>query len=425
MGASKIRLWSATMKKTRRNDRERNKKNLIVAVDEGKRTHHGYVRVPDLEEQPVIPFKVNQEGFDMFYETMMKHKNENDVDSIQFGYESTGSYSLPLAYYMKDRNVDLVQVNPKHVKRLKEGRDNSPNKTDKKDPKVIADIMQLGWTLSTILPEGVPADLRRLVHDRESFIKHRNEVYNQIEGLMAIVFPELTQMADIRTKSVRRLLSEHTLPWDIAKQGKESIVELLHTTSRGQLKKPKIEAIFKAAEQTVGVKEGSEPTAKQIQRLLRYCERFDKDIEEIEREISETLAKVDYAKHMLSIKGLGEVTCATLIGETGGFENFSTAREILKLAGLNLYEISSGERNGQRRISKRGRSLLRKALYFAALNTTRKGGLFREKYENYTSRGKKKPALIMVARKLLVLIFALVREGRDCDNRESKLEEAA
>ena len=200
------------MKKTRRSIKERNKKSMVVAVDEGKRTHHGYVRAPDLEEQPVIPFQVNREGFETFYETMMKRKEQSEADSIQFGYESTGSYTLPLAYYMKDRNVDLVQVNPKNVKKVKEGPDNSPNKTDMKDPKVIADVMDLGWTLGVILPEGVPADLRRLVHDREGFIKKRNETYSLIEGLLAIAFPELTQLVDVKTKSVRRLLSEHTLP---------------------------------------------------------------------------------------------------------------------------------------------------------------------------------------------------------------------
>jgi transposase len=59
----------------------------------------------------------------------------------------------------------------------------------------------------------------------------------------------------------------------------------------------------------------------------------------------------------LSIKGLGTVSLAGLIGKVGDFSKFSTQSEIMKLAGLDLYEISSGKRKGQRRISKRGRSL--------------------------------------------------------------------
>jgi transposase len=53
----------------------------------------------------------------------------------------------------------------------------------------------------------------------------------------------------------------------------------------------------------------------------------------------------------LSIKGLGTVSVAGLIGEVGDFSKFSTQSEIMKLAGLDLYEISSGKRKRQRRIS--------------------------------------------------------------------------
>lgn len=48
--------------------------------------------------------------------------------------------------------------------------------------------------------------------------------------------------------------------------------------------------------------------------------------------------------------------CTTLDGR-------STQSEIMKLAGLDLYEISSGKRKEERRISKRSRSLLRKILF--------------------------------------------------------------
>jgi len=71
------------------------------------------------------------------------------------------------------------------------------------------------------------------------------------------------------------------------------------------------------------------------------------------------LEGLPYSSKLLSIKGFGVVSVAGLIGEIGDFRQFNTQPEIMKLAGLNLYEISSGKMKGQRRISKRGRSLLR------------------------------------------------------------------
>jgi len=45
---------------------------------------------------------------------------------------------------------------------------------------------------------------------------------------------------------------------------------------------------------------------------------------------------------------------AGIIGEIGDFKKFKTRSEIMKLAGLDLYEISSGKMKGQRRIAKKG-----------------------------------------------------------------------
>ena len=85
--------------------------------------------------------------------------------------------------------------------------------------------------------------------------------------------------------------------------------------------------------------------------------------------------------------GLGVVTVAGLIGDVGDFSKFRTQSEIMKLAGLDLCKISSGEGKGQRRISKRGRSLLRKILYNAAVGTIRRNGIMRGYYARLIGRG--------------------------------------
>jgi transposase len=105
---------------------------------------------------------------------------------------------------------------------------------------------------------------------------------------------------------------------------------------------------------------------------------------------------------------------AGLIGEVGDFSKFSTQSEIMKLAGLDLYDISSGKRKGQRRISKRGRSLLRKILFYAAIQMIRKNGIMYDYYARLTGRGMERMrALIAVSRKLLRIIYAIVRDNRD------------
>ena len=89
-------------------------------------------------------------------------KNRFGCTEVMVGYESTGPYAEPLVHYLMDKPVTIVQVNPLHTKRIKEVNDNSPLKTDDKDPRVIADVLRLGHALSVVVPEGDAAYLRRL-----------------------------------------------------------------------------------------------------------------------------------------------------------------------------------------------------------------------------------------------------------------------
>ena len=61
---------------------------------------------------------------------------------------------------------------------------------------------------------------------------------------------------------------------------------------------------------------------------------------------------------------------------------------------------------GQRRISKRGRSLLRKILYYTAIQTIRKNGILHDYYTRLTDRGMKRMmALVAVSRNPVQIAF--------------------
>ncbi|MBT9131295.1 MAG: hypothetical protein DDT41_01600 [candidate division WS2 bacterium] len=182
------------------------------------------------------------------------------------------------------------------------------------------------------------------------------------------------------------------------------------------------EELSSAARGSVGIKEGRKSLILDIQEclsLLKHSERF---ITTVEEEMSHLLKEIPYSWCILSIKGIGQVTAAGLIGEVGDFRQFHTLPEIIKYAGLDLFEISSGKRKGQKRISKRGRPLLRKLLFFASLNTVRKGGIMEEYYRECLKRGMLKiKALVAVSRKLLRIIFALVRDNSEFVRDFSKI----
>ena len=129
--------------------------------------------------------------------------------------------------------------------------------------------------------------------------------------------------------------------------------------SSGKFGTQHADLLIKLARDTIGIKEGIAGVAMDIHHILMQLEAADGFIEEIESEMKVTLARIPYSARILSIKGLGAVSVAGIIGEVGDFSKFRTQSEIMKLAGFDLYEISSGKRKGQRRISKRGRGLPR------------------------------------------------------------------
>ncbi len=113
------------------------------------------------------------------------------------------------------------------------------------------------------------------------------------------------------------------------------------------------------------------------------------------------------------MKGLGIVSAAIIIGETGGLSRYKHAEEHLKLAGLNLYEISSGTHNGKVRISKGKRPLLRQGLFLLATVMVKKGMPFHEEYGRLRNRGMETiKALTAISRKICGLVVPLARDKR-------------
>ena len=388
---------------------------LIATIDIGMASNTGYCATADGRD--IKPFKFNntREGFDKFWDMIIINKNRFACGEVVVGYESTGPYGETLVHYLRSKPVKIVQVNPMHTKRMKEVNDNSPLKTDDKDPRVIADIIRLGHALTVVVPEGDAAYLRRLNNARERHIRERTALLNQLQQLVFLIFPEFkTVIKDIKIKTARYILRSYTTPQSMGVLNKETLGEEMRKKSMGKFGIKDAEALIGLAQGTVGIKEGITGLVLDVKHILIQLETIESFIAEIESKMEGTLSDISCSIKLLSIKGLGIVSVAGIIGEVGDFMKFGTQSEIMKLAGLDLYEISSGKRKGERRISKRGRSLLRKILYYAAIQTIRKNGIMCEYYVNLTSRGMKRiMALVAIARKLLRIIYAIVRDDSE------------
>ena len=390
-----------------------NEKTMIAALDIGKGAHYAYFRAPNGKDIKPFSFHNVKKGFDTFWMKLCQFKRKEGLEGTVIGFESTGPYAEPLLHYLRKKPVILVQINPVHSKRLKELTGNSPNKTDTKDPRVIADIISLGHALTLVVPEGSAAQLRRLTQARERAIRSRTAMVNQLHHLLFVIFPEFFKVfKDISTKSALYVIKNHPTPESITSVGLESLTVMVRKVSRGKLTHGRIKELFKAAQQSIGIDEGKESILMEMEHLVSAMDHESRFIDDLEKQMSYHLDHIPYSHCILSIKGIALITVAGLIGEVGDFKKFHTISEMMKLAGLDLFEISSGKHRGKRRISKRGRSLMRKLLYFAAINVVKSHGIMHEQYQEMLNRGMvKMKALVAISRKLLMLIFALARDN--------------
>lgn len=392
-----------------------NTNKMIVGIDIAKHTHVARILFPDGSESSPLGFSNNRQGFETLIQWLDEHKDQRGCDSMIAGLESTGHYWEALGYYLEETaGINVVQVNPKHVKKTKELYDNSPLKTDAKDAGIIAMLIRMGRYQRLVLPRGHFAALRYYGKRREQKVVELGVQRNILHSLVDRVFPEYRGIfKKFESKTSLHLLKHYTTPERIVRAGAKRVSRAIRRASRGKLTGECATTLIAAASATVGVQEGVEAITFAIKGTVHSIERIQGEIAALERELTCVLSKIPYAAKLLSIPGVGEISLSVILGETGDLRHYQKAEELLKLAGLNLYEISSGMHKGMRHISKRGRPLLRKWLYFAALRAVKKNGAFRGDYLRLTETNHmhKTKALVAIARKLLKVLFALARDG--------------
>lgn len=121
----------------------------------------------------------------------------------------------------------------------------------------------------------------------------------------------------------------------------------------------------------------------------------------------------------MSIPGVGPLSGAVFLEELGNPGNVHTARQAVKYAGYDPMESDSGARIGRRFISKQGRWLMRKFLFFMSMQVIVKSEYFKTYYHwklatqsKYGQVMMKKEAFCAVAIKLIKVIFTLIRDKR-------------
>lgn len=155
--------------------------------------------------------------------------------------------------------------------------------------------------------------------------------------------------------------------------------------------------------------------------LRKLTQQLEAEIAEVEQQIEQHIKRHPGLKAQSdlidSITGLGPKTAAKLLGEIPQLSTYKRVEQVVAYAGLNPKERQSGTSiKGQTRISKTGNARVRKALYLPAVVAMKHNPLIRAFAHRLAARGLCKMAIVVaVMRKLLHLIFGVIKTGKKFD----------
>lgn len=382
---------------------------VYIGIDIAKYSHFASVVSSD-GEVIVKPFSFqnSREGFMKLVEEI-----ENFQDCL-IGLESTGHYAENLIYFLYERDYKIALINPIQTDSLRDSNIRK-TKTDKLDTKLIAECLMLKKFSLVNYQDINIIKLRRLSRFRMELVQQQTRIKTQLTGCLDIVFPELSNFfkGNLHLKTSYALLEKYSSAKSIRSARIDGLTNLLYNNSKGRYCYDDALRLKNLAKNSVGLDNPS--IDLQIKCLITQLRLYKEQIKDIDLGI-ETLMEIINSK-IITIPGIGYNLGAMIISEIGDIKRFSNPSKLLAFAGLDPVVKQSGNfQADSMKISKRGSTYLRYAIYRAAFLIIYNNETFHKFYLDKRAQGKThRVALGHVCNKLVRVIFKILTDNISFD----------
>lgn len=359
-----------------------------------------------------IKFTNSNDGFDKLLTTIQDKLN--DLSNIEVAMEATGHYWLSLYSALTDNGFNVSVYNPYQVKSYRGAYNNRKQKNDVIDSIIIADYLRVFGSKESKLPQENLLSLKQLTRFRSNIVSNVSSLKVQVVGLLDKVFPEYKQLfCDTFGTTSKQLLLKCPTPDDILKISTTKLANLLSKHSKGKFNKDTALHIKDVATSSFGIKFTTDTCSFEIKQLINQIIFLENQIEEVNKQIQQLYNKLD--SHLLSVPGVGINLAPIILSEIGDINNFDKPSKLIAFAGTDPSENQSGNKlSSNEKTSKRGSPYLRHAIYTASLVAISNEPELRAYYDKKISEGKHHfVALAGISRKLLTIIYYILKENRD------------
>jgi transposase len=396
---------------------------FYVGIDVSKHEH--VIGVTDengkkLKKPLSIPNSMS--GFDRAYEHL--ENISTTKKDLLVGMEATGHYWLALFCYLQNNDYSVVVINPIRTDAMRRFKGSSRVKTDAIDCFVIAETLRCGNFNPSKLSDESLIEMRNLTRLHQSLKMNVADLKRQVITALDQVFPEYDSIfSNTFGESSKAFLKRCPTPDECMKLRVDSIANTLSKASHGKLGRQKAEQIKEIAKNSCGINFALASFSFEIGLLVDQIDFIEKQIDDVEKKIYKSIEVVEPL--ILTIPGIGHILGAQIVSEIGDIQRFHSAPAVVKYAGINPSISQSGKFNSSKNhITKQGNPYLRRALYLAALGQLRLQTPFYDYYLKKRNDGKShREALIAVARKLVHVIYAVLKNQTAYDPNKSKIGE--
>lgn len=341
----------------------------IVAIDLGKFNSVACVYDPITHEHAFTSLQTSPARI---HELLVEHQTPGDPARTLVVIEtcdvSGWVYDIAIALGMS-----VAIANPSHEawrwNRVK-------RKTDKDDALKLARLSVLGQLPTVHMPSPQQRQRRRLVHYRRVLVERRTAIKNQVRSIYSQQGLSLPARGKCWTKMGMKQLRK-----DARSFGEiEEVLELW----RGRLH---VE--------------------------LALLEQLNAQIAIVDDKLDALGARDERVTLLQSVPGVGPRCAETVVAHLDDPHRFKTAAQVASYAGLVPKQIESGTVKRSGRITRRGPSLLRSMLVEVAWMVYMRNDWARAfvKRISHGVAGRTKIAIVALARKLLVTLWAMLRDG--------------
>jgi len=366
-----------------------NRKRLLVGLDIAQAEHvvhlrHAHTRVV----LPRLAIPNSTRGFAQLWARIQQAQRATGCREVICGLEPTGTYHEAVARFLETQGADVVLVSSAVAYWNRRTQDGTWDKNDSKDAANCADLLEQGKVLFYSQPEGPLAELRRLV---KCLRRARTELAACKARWRTSLRPALGPMGEPLPNRLRAELPAILQAWERGAPGRPAVAQ-------GRL--------------PLGLATACADLAAQVTAVQAR-------IRAIEQALTPVAEQLPAYALLLTIPGIGPTVAAILLAEIGDVAWFTKFSQLRKLAGLDIIRVQTGNFAGQWRISKCGRSLLRWALYHAAMGLARtRGGRARLaalKAKRHGDRYAGFKAIVELAAKVLRIVWGVWRSGSPYD----------